>query len=111
MDSDKISVVDFLKAHNIHIGDVVRLTIDNTKEEYIAVSRPVIPVNNGELNYNDAYIFVIPKDLLDTSKNYREQLKEIYRDRMGNIENKRSTIMRQCYTANLIDIQKIDTVI
>lgn len=27
MDSDKISVVDFLKAHNIHIGDVVQLTI------------------------------------------------------------------------------------
>lgn len=94
--------------NDLHIGDVVSTV--GSDDRFIVVSNPIAPNKfKGNLNYDDASVVVIPINLLSTDKDYKEQIEEIYTDRINNIENpcaKPDIIMEYYDTINILNIQK-----
>lgn len=94
--------------NDIHIGDVV--TAIGNDEKFIVVSNPILPSKfKSGLTYSDASVVVIPINLLDSNKDYKKQIEEIYTDRINNIENpyaKPDIIMEYYTSINLLEIQK-----
>lgn len=94
--------------NDIHIGDVVT-TIGNN-EKFIVVSNTIMPNKfKNDLTYDDASIVVIPINLLDSNKDYKKQIEEIYTDRINNIENpyaKPDIIMKYYTSINLLEVHK-----
>ena len=94
--------------NDLHIGDIVSTV--NSDDKFIVVSNPITPNKfKGNLNYDDASVVVIPISLLSTDKDYKEQIEEIYTERINNIENpyaKPDIIMEYYDTINILNIQK-----
>lgn len=94
--------------NDLHIGDVV--TTDDISGKVIVVSNPMTSNKfKGNLTYSDASIVVIPINLLDKDKDYKEQIEKIYTERISNIDNpyaKPDIIMEYSCAVNILNIQK-----
>lgn len=93
---------------NIHMGDVVKTV--GSDDEYIVINEPMqYSEFKSELTYNDSFIAVINKDILDSDKDYKKQIEEIYVNRINNIDNPlvRSDIIMDNYvTLNILEVEK-----
>lgn len=73
--------------NNIEIGDVVRVHGSNT--EYIVISDSKIPDElKDKSEYSvDVCVTVVPKAVLDSSKDYKKQIEDIKEHRIKNVDN------------------------
>lgn len=94
--------------NDLHIGDIIS-TVDSN-DKFIVVSNPITPNKfKDNLSYEDASVVVIPISLLNTDKDYKEQIEKIYTERINNIENpyaKPDIIMEYYDTISILNIQK-----
>jgi anion-transporting ArsA/GET3 family ATPase len=92
--------------NELHIGSVIKTVYGD--EELIIVSNTDAASNiDCKLTYEDSSVVAIPKELLDSTKDYKQQIEKIYIDRINNIENpcaKQDIIMENYVTVYLTDL-------
>jgi hypothetical protein len=92
--------------NELHIGSVIKTVYSD--DELIIVSNTDAANNiDCKLTYEDSSVVAIPKELLNSDEDYKQQIEKVYIDRINNIENpcaKQDIIMENYVTVYLTDV-------
>ena len=94
--------------NDIQIGDIIGTIYSEDKFIVINDTEKAQKFKN-DLKYEDASVVVIPLGILDNSKDYKQQIEEIYINRINDIENpcaKPDILMENYITFKITDIIK-----